>query len=208
MQSYIKYKEYYDRKAKTAPLKENEYCFGLQSNTYHQGSKHPFKDYRWGGPFIVQKVLPNENYIIRRLTTNKTQKLQQICLENFVPNKPLENNFREERLQPDEEIVIPQDDLYTITWETNFGEQLATRGNEPFPIRLPKGEQPVTSNSDSKDAHENEVDYKIVNDSPNATNDAAHKRNERLNDDVSKRNEDTEAEKNETFDWPNPAVYP
>ena len=30
MQSYVKYKEYYDRKAKTAPLKENEYCFVLQ----------------------------------------------------------------------------------------------------------------------------------------------------------------------------------
>ena len=25
-------------------------------------------------------------------------------------------------MQPDDEIIIPQDDLYVITWETNFGE--------------------------------------------------------------------------------------
>ena len=36
-QSYIKYKEYYDRKAKAAPLKENDYCFVLQPKTDHQG---------------------------------------------------------------------------------------------------------------------------------------------------------------------------
>ena len=55
MQSYIKYKEYYDRKAKAAPLKENDYCFVLQPKANHQGSKIPFRDYRWVGPFVVQK---------------------------------------------------------------------------------------------------------------------------------------------------------
>ena len=25
-------------------------------------------------------------------------------------------------MRPDDEIIIPQDDLYVITWETNFGE--------------------------------------------------------------------------------------
>ena len=30
MQPYLKYKEYYDRKAKAAPLKQNDYCFILQ----------------------------------------------------------------------------------------------------------------------------------------------------------------------------------
>ena len=101
MQSYIKYKEYYDRNAKAAPLKENEYCFVLPLKADHRGSKIPFRDYCWIGPFIVQKVLPNENYIVRRLNTNKIQKLRRIRLKKFVPNQPLEDNFREERLQPD-----------------------------------------------------------------------------------------------------------
>ena len=101
MQSYIKYKEYYDRKAKAAPLKEGDYSFVLQPKADHQGSKIPFRDYCWVGPFIIQKVLPNENYIVRRLNTNKTQILHRIRLKNFVPNQPLEVNFQEKRLQPD-----------------------------------------------------------------------------------------------------------
>ena len=113
MQSNIKYKEYYDRKGKAAPLKETDYCFVLQPKADHQGSKLPFRDYRWVGPFIVQKVLTNENYIVRRLNTNKTQILHRIRLKNCVHNQPLEDNFQEERLQADEEIIIPQDDVYT-----------------------------------------------------------------------------------------------
>ena len=173
MQSYIEYKEFYGDKAKAAPLKENESCFVLQPEADHQGSKFPFRDYRWIGPFIFQKVLPNEDYIVRRLNTNKSQILHRIRRKKFVPNQLLEDNFREERVQPDEETVISQDDLYTITWETNFGEQLATRGNEPISASLPNGEQPFTSNSDSSDAHENEIACIIANDTPNAVNDAA-----------------------------------
>ena len=36
MQSYLKYKEYYDRKAKAAPLKQNDYCFILQPIADHR----------------------------------------------------------------------------------------------------------------------------------------------------------------------------
>ena len=171
MQSYIKYKEYYDRKAKAEPLKENDYCFVLQPKADHQGSKIPFRDYRWVGPFIVQKVLFNENYIVGRLNTNETDILHRFCPKKFVPTQPLDDNFL------DEEIVIPQDDFYTLTWETNFDDQLAARGNEPIPTNLPNGEQPVTAEADSNDAHENEADYIITTDSPNDVNDAAQSQN-------------------------------
>ena len=199
MQSYIKYKEYYDRKAKAAPLKENDYCFVLQPKADHQGSKIPFRDYRWVGPFIVQKVLPNENYIVRRINTNKTQILHRIRLEKIVPNQPLENNFRE---QPDEEIIIPQDDLYVITWETDFGEQLVTRGNEPIPTSLPNAAEPIQIGVDEKEA-----DYIITREELNNDN-ATHSRNDRLSDDITKRNEATAVIENEKSDWPNPTVSP
>ena len=58
------------------------------------------------------------------LNTNKTQILHRIRLEKFVPNFPLEDEYKEEKLQPDEEIVIPQDDLYTISWEEDFDYDL------------------------------------------------------------------------------------
>ena len=73
---------------------------------------------------------------------------------------------------------------------------------------MPNGEQPVTSDADSNDACENEADYIITRDGLNEVNDAAQRQNERINDDVSNRNEATEAEKNENFDWPDSAVYP
>ena len=60
MQSYLKYKEYYDRKTKAAPLKQNDYCFILQPIADHQGSKISFRKYRWTGPYKKEKVLPNE----------------------------------------------------------------------------------------------------------------------------------------------------
>ena len=120
MQSYLKYKDYYDRKAKAAPLKEKDYCFVLQPKADNQASKIPFKEYRWIGPFVIQKVLSNDNYIVRRLNTNKTQILHRIRLKKFVLNAPLEDKYDGEKLQPDNEIVIPQDDLYTISWEVDF----------------------------------------------------------------------------------------
>ena len=206
MQSYIKYKEYYDRKAKAAPLKENEYCFVLQPKADNQGSKIPFRDYRWIGPFIVQKVLPNENYIVRRLNTNKTQILHRIRLKRFVPNQPLEDNFREQRLQPDEEIIIPQDDLYVITWETDFGEQIVTRGNEPLPTNLPNGERPSMAEN-TNDANENDVDYIITREGLN-NDSAVHGRNDRLSHDVTTTNDVTEEASNDEPDWPNEAGLP
>ena len=123
MQSYIKYKKYYDRKTKAASLKESDNCIVLQPNADSQRSEIPFRDYRWVGTFIVQKVLPNENYNVRRFNTNKTQILHRLRPKKFVSNQPLEDKFREKRLQQGEQIVIPQDNLYTVTWETNFGEQ-------------------------------------------------------------------------------------
>ena len=122
MQSYLKYKEYYDRKAKAAPLKQNDDCFKLQPIADHQGSKIPFREYRWTGPCIVEKVLPNENYIVRKLNSNKTQILHRIRLRKYEPNTALQDIRPEGNLQQDDEIIIPQDDLYVITWETNFGE--------------------------------------------------------------------------------------
>ena len=94
MQSYIKYKRYYDKKAKASPLKEKDYCFLLQPKADHQGSKIPFRDFRWIGPYKVEKVLPNNNYIVRKLNTNKTQFLHRIRFENTTPKTPLKTIIR------------------------------------------------------------------------------------------------------------------
>ena len=123
MQSYITYRRYYDKKAKASPLREKDYCFILQPKSDHQGSKKPFRDFRWIGPYIVEKKLPNNNYIVRKLNTNKTQILHRIRLRKYNPEKP-EDKYSEAQWQTDDNIVVPQDDLFTIAWEAEFGGHL------------------------------------------------------------------------------------
>ena len=111
MLSYLKFGDYYDRKAKAVPPKEKDYCFILQPKADSQASKVLFRDYRWIGTFVIQKVLSNDNFIGHRVNTNKTQISHVIRLKKFVPNTPLQDNYSGDKLQPDEEIVIPQDNL-------------------------------------------------------------------------------------------------
>ena len=85
----------------------------------------------------------------------------------YITNQPLEDNFQEQQLQLDEEIVIPQDDLYVITWETDFGEQLVTRGNETIPTSMPNGERPNAAETNTNNVAENEADYIITSDETN-----------------------------------------
>ena len=85
MQVYIKYKAYYDKKANASKLKQSEYVYILQPKADHLGSKIPFTDFRWIGPYIIEKVLPNNNYLVRKIGTNKTQILHRMICVNSHP---------------------------------------------------------------------------------------------------------------------------
>ena len=126
MQSNIRYKKYirYNKEAKVSPLKEKDYCFILQTKADNQGSKIPLSDFRWIGPYLVEKILPNNNYIVRKLNTNKTQILHRIRLRKYNHEKPPEYNYQKTQWQIDDNIVVPQVDLYTIAWEAEFGGHL------------------------------------------------------------------------------------
>ena len=150
MQSYLKYKEYFDRKAKASPLMQNDYCFILQPIADHQRSKILFREFIWIGPYVIEQVLPNENYIVRKLNSNKTQILHRIRLRKYEPNVPLRDERPEGNLQPDEELVIPQDDLYVITWETNFGDLQADLRNGTYD----QNNERTTNSSDISEAVE------------------------------------------------------
>ena len=113
MQAYINYKAYYDRKANASKLKKTDYVFILQLKADHQGSKIPFTDFRWIGPYIIEKVLPNNNYLVRKIGTNKTQILHRMRLRQFTPRQPISDiPVTQREWQPDPEVVITHDDLY------------------------------------------------------------------------------------------------
>ena len=123
MQAYIKYKAYYDKKGNASKLKEADYVFILQPKADHQGSKIPFTDFRWIGPYIIEKVLPNNNYLVRKAGTNKTQILHRMRLRQFTPRQPIPDiPITPREWQPDPEVVITRDDLYARAWECEYDE--------------------------------------------------------------------------------------
>ena len=73
---------------------------------------------------------------------------------------------------------------------------------------MPNGEQPNAAELNHSDVDENEADYIITNDETDYADHATRSRNERLNNDVTKRNAASEPTRNEESDWPNPAGSP
>ena len=54
----------------------------------------------------------------------------------------LQDNRPEGNLQLDDDIVIPQDDLYVITWETNFGDFPNSKAEVTIPTPVEASETP------------------------------------------------------------------
>ena len=73
MQTYIKKNAYYDKKDNASKLKPADYVYILQPKANHQGSNISFTDFRWIGLYIIEKVLPNNNYLVRKIGTKKSQ---------------------------------------------------------------------------------------------------------------------------------------
>ena len=155
MHSYIKYKAYYDRKATAHPLAVNDYCFALHPKAADQSTKLPFTEYMWTGPYKVIKALPNNNYVIRKLNTNKTQTLHRIRLRPFPTKETLTDIIpTSTNHQPDPDIPITNDDLYAQAWDSinndpNTNKQSLTPNSEPETLIIPFNNDNLTSQQQS-----------------------------------------------------------
>ena len=125
MQAYIKYKAYYDKRANASKLKQSDYVYILQPKADHQGSKIPFTEFWWIGPYIIEKVLPNNKYVVRKIGTNKTQILHRMRLRHFTPRQPKPDTpVTSREWQPDPEVIIKHDDLYARAWECEYDKPI------------------------------------------------------------------------------------
>ena len=125
MQAYIKYKAFYDKKANASKLKQSDYVYILQPKADHQGSKIPCRGFWWIGPYIIEKVLPNNNYVVRKFGTNKTQILHRMRLRQFTPRQPIPDTpVTPREWQPDPEVIIKHDDLYARAWECEYDKPI------------------------------------------------------------------------------------
>ena len=94
MQSYIKYKKYYDKKAKASPLKEKDYCFILQPKADHQGSKIPFRGFRWIGPYLVEKSYRTIITLCGNLIQTKLKSYTESASESIILKYLLKTTIR------------------------------------------------------------------------------------------------------------------
>ena len=116
MLSYLKYKKYYDRKASAAPLKINDYCYILNPKADNQSSKFAIQDCIWTGPYIVIKVLLNNNYTIRKLGTRYTQTLHRIRIRPYVPDQRLPDvTVRSNDYLPDPDVKVSHNEWYAVS---------------------------------------------------------------------------------------------
>ena len=131
MQAYIKYKAYYDKKANVSKLKEADYVYILQSKADHQGSKIPFTEFRWIGPYTIEKVLPNNNYLVRKIGTNKTQVLHRMRMRQFTPRQPpADITVKPQEYKSDAEVSLNHDDLYARAWECDYEQPIFDAEND------------------------------------------------------------------------------
>ena len=124
-QTYIKYKAYYDKKANALKLKEADYVYVLQPEADHQGSNIPFTHLRWIGSYIIEKLLPNNNYLVRKVGTNKTQVLHPMRMRQFTPGQLLPDiQITLQEYKPYPDVSLKHDDQYARAWVYDYEQPI------------------------------------------------------------------------------------
>ena len=122
IQSYLKYKRYYDKKAAATPLKVNDYCYVRNPNTDNQSIKFAFKDCIWTGLYIVVNLPSNNKYVVRRTGTRYTQTFHRIRLRLYASHQQVPDvTVKVEDQFPEPEVKTTHNDWYAQACETEFG---------------------------------------------------------------------------------------
>ena len=103
----------------------------LQPKADHQGSKIPFTEVRWIGPYIIEKALPNNNYLVRKIGTNKTQVLHRKRMRQFTARQPPAYiTVKPQEYKSDQEVSLHHDDLYARAWKYDFEQPIFDAEND------------------------------------------------------------------------------
>ena len=141
MQAYNNDKAHYDRKEYDSKVKERAYMHVLQLKAGRRGSNISFTEFRWIGPQVVEKALPNNHYLVRKTGTHKTQILHLKRQRPFTPREPIRDvPTTSQNWKHDPEVIIKHDDLYARgwAWESEFKKHIFEydRMNPSLPIPL------------------------------------------------------------------------
>ena len=119
----------------------------MQPKADHQGSKIPFTEFRWVGPYIIEKVLPNNNYLVRKIGTNKTQVLHRMRMRQFTSRQPpADIRVKLQEYKYDPEVSPNHDDLYARAWECDYEQPIFDAENDN---KAPPNQRKIPVQSDS-----------------------------------------------------------
>ena len=103
----------------------------MQPKADHQGSKIPFTEFRWIGPYIIEKVLPNNKYLVRKFGTNEMQVLHRARMRQFTPRQPLADiRVKPQEYKSDPEVSLSHDDLYAKARECDYEKPIFDAEND------------------------------------------------------------------------------
>ena len=70
-------------------------------------------------------MLPNNNYVVRKIGNNKTQILQRLGLRQYTPRHAIPDTpVTPREWQPDPGVIIKHDDLYARAWECEYDKPI------------------------------------------------------------------------------------
>ena len=93
----------------------------LQPTADQQGSKVPATEFWWLGPYNIEKVSPNNNYLVRKIGTDNSQVPYRMRMRQFTPRHPIPDmRITPQKWKPDVDVSLKHDDLYVRAWECEY----------------------------------------------------------------------------------------
>ena len=103
----------------------NDYCYILNPKADNQSTKFVFQDCIWRGPYIVIKVLSNNNYTKRKIGTRYTQTLHRIRIRPYLSEQRVPDvTVRANEYLPNPDVKVSHNEWYAVSWEMDFGKQI------------------------------------------------------------------------------------
>ena len=91
----------------------------------HYGGKNPFIEFPWIGHYNIEKELPNNTYLERKIGTNKTQVLHRMGMRLLTPCQPPGDiRITPQEWKTDPKVSLKHDDLYARTGECKYEQPI------------------------------------------------------------------------------------
>ena len=85
LETYLKNKEHYDKKARAKPLPLHSYCLLLNPRLDTQKQRMDKMEPKWLALYRIEKSMSRDNYLIREVNTHHTQIVHRIRLRGYMP---------------------------------------------------------------------------------------------------------------------------